>query len=660
MAFSRFEKRKQQVSSEKKETPTEPFVVSVNPYVSVRRALNLVARISSAQVSSRLRENSNEIIDILQKHDFFRFMDENRGHLLDFDLRNHFESEVFDMLVALDNESFGNVPRVKAVVAGGFNAGKSSFLNYVVGRKILPEAGVPATAVPAYLFCQKEAKSVCVFGENRSGAIVSLDEDILLHISHTDGADTAHQIATSLKRFIVEIPHSNYQSLMFIDAPGFGSLDSNNKVSTDDAVANSQLMSADFMVYLVQSPHGGVMIDDWERIDAFGERPVLLILTKNDLQTEDAAKDVFNATVSSAKKHPNVKGIVSMSVYDTGCFLSTCGKTLPDILNGFAKGISTGTEIDRCWRRVETLLKNEIEASQNTIEELSNKFKVAKESQNEVNKTNITKKDQIKDFIDLIRETLVDDINKSNLKVQALDKNLRDFFDKMLQTHKRFVKYYEDKILPADTLLAIINGMDSDLCSIYEEFKKSDSLPYGFYSDDNRMSFVKSIEAMASTYQEVLDKQYDDLNEVCVNLQHRMSEEKKFISLFTSIRNDLDIWLGRKVGKLVHIPYTVQQTPEVPNIFEAIMEMDAENLILALSKPTDLTTSYNEEGYSPLTYAASCGNIAALRMMLSLEFKGEYVPESVKDQKDRTMMECATQKGQDGVIRFLNKHYHSK
>lgn len=662
MAFERFKKPNQSGATQRQEKKmeTEPFIVSVNPYISVRRALNLMARISSAQASNRFNENSNEINDVLRKHDFYTFVKENRGHLLNPDLHTQLGNELFSLLIALDNESFGNKPRVKAVVAGGFSSGKSSFLNYLIGKSILPEAMVPSTAVPTFLFCQNDIDSVYVFGENKSGAVIDLDEDILQHISHSADNSTAHQIATSLNRFIVEVPHNDYQSMVFIDTPGFGNRDNSTTISTDDEIAEAQIRSADFMIYLVPSIGGGVKEEDWNRIDAYGERPILLVLTKNDLQTHEAALDVFNATISSAQKHKNVFCVVSMSVYEKESFISSYGTSVTDILNRIAKSISSGTEIGRCWERVAELLNAEIEASENAVKQLKAKFTEAKEHQNSVNKENIEQGSIIKKELAMLRETLIDDINKSDLKVNAQHNNLIEMYKRMVGIHKDFTTYYNNRWTSESSLLAIINDMCDALSYRCDEINKVADMAYGFYNEESRKAFMEFIEYLASSYQKDLEERDNNLDAECKNLQNRITEEKKFIELFTSIKKDLEVWLNRKIGELQHIPFNHSSKEDVPNIFTAIVEMDEEKLIQALSKPCDLTTNYNLEGYSPITFAAACGNVPALKLMLSLKSKGKSLTESVRDSEGRTMVEAATQRGQVGAIKYLTKHFSKR
>ena len=43
--------------------------------------------------------------------------------------------------------------------------------------------------------------------------------------------------------------------------------------------------------------------------------------------------------------------------------------------------------------------------------------------------------------------------------------------------------------------------------------------------------------------------------------------------------------------------------------------------------------------------------------MLSLKSKGKSLTDSVRDSAGRTMVEAATQRGQDGAIDYLTNHF---
>lgn len=603
MAFDKFKNQPPKPQKNPATETTKPFVVSVNPYISIKRALHLVARINAAKPSNRLHEYSAEVHDILSKCGYFDLVEEKRNHFYNRDLPYHLARALFNMFVALDNEAFGNEPRVKIVIAGGFNAGKSSFLNYITGHQILPVDMVPTTAVPTFVFCRKNSKDVSVFGENKSGAIVGLDAKVLEHISHASSSNTAKQIATSLNRFIVEIPHAGFENIVFIDTPGFGNRDSESKSSTDDQIADNQIKTADIMIYLVRSAQGSLTDDDWSRIRAFGDKPVLLILTKNDQHSVDAAREVFDATVSLAQKYPNIKCVMSMSTRNNTYF-STNNSMLYENVCNIARDIAKDTEIMRLWHEACKLLNAEIEASEREIVLLEQKFADKKNRQNKVHKDHLEVSNALDMFLSGLKLNLIDGINE------------------IAKTCPRTVANY--------------------ICDL-----------------NLRNTYVDAARDLVELYNNTAEQKYEDLGRECKELQELMSNERDMINIFAAVKKDVKTWLSNKISELRHISYPQIPKPKIPDIFDAIFEMDNEKLIVALSQPCDITTKYNVDGYSPLTFAAANGNIQALRLMLSLTSKtdGECPSEHVRDREKRSMFDAAKQRGQIATIHFLTNHY---
>lgn len=657
MEFGNLKRKSEPSEQVRRAVPSMPIVGSVNPYVSLKRSLRLISRISSAEISGRFAENRDEILDIFKKHNFIDFVNSNRAKLLDPDLYGHLELELYRLLIALDNESFGNSKRVKAVIAGGFSAGKSAFLNYIAGRKILPEATTPSTSVATYLFCQNDIGQSAVFCENKNGALVGLDEDLLRHIHHSSKSDTAIQIAATLNRFIVEIPHPDFQNVVFIDTPGFGNADSGRGLSMDDRTAKVHMAGADFMIYLVTSQKG-VMAEDWQHIDEFGDKPVLLVITKNDLNAP-SARSVFDLTVQSAKSHKNVKGVVSMSVKKPGFFLSTSNGALCEIINDIAGNIGSETEIERRAGVVVKLLDSEIEASTEHIKKIKGIFEQKKVRQNIANKESFDLSNKLNMSLDLLKETLLDDIDKSDKKVASLDHTLFELHEVMRYIHSDLTQYYSNRITSNGTLSGIICRMKSFLDNRLKEMAKVRKMSYGFCDSKKRKALLEDIRFLIRAYKKQLEDREKELDKECKELQDRIGEEQNIIRIFSDLRKDLKEWLVDKVGNLEHISFTPPPRAEAPDIFTAIHDMDEERIIDALYYPCDVSTKYNDDGFSPLTYAAFCGNIPALRLMQSFRSsKGDRIDINYRDRNNRTMLEAAGQKGHDSTMAFIVRNFN--
>lgn len=113
------------------DVPAKPFILKINPYVvSAQNALDLMAKICSAEPSDKAIMWVAEISHILDEFSFSNLVNNNRSLLsnptFDKDIVSLFDKKVF----AMENEALGNRSRVRIVVAALFSAGKSSLLNH--------------------------------------------------------------------------------------------------------------------------------------------------------------------------------------------------------------------------------------------------------------------------------------------------------------------------------------------------------------------------------------------------------------------------------------------------------------------------------------------------------------------------------------------------
>lgn len=659
MAFDRFEKRKKTHTAEKP-APTAPFVVCVNPYVSLQRSLELMARISSAQRSSQIKSNLREVEEILKESGLTDYLRENRKFLYNQDLELKLQREITSLLQALDNEDFGNIPRVKVVVAGSFNAGKSSFLNYLIGRNLLPEAHVPATAVPTFLFCRNHLQESRIYGENKSGAVLGLDENVLLHISHANESgttNTSKQIAATLERFIVEIPHKDFQNIVFIDTPGFGNKDSENAESGDDKVAADQMANAEVMIYLKASGSGGLSKEDWERIEKFGNKPVIIILTKNDLQEEQAAREVFDLVVDECKNHTNVSDVVSLSVQKQKVYFARSLKNLRSIVNDISLYAPRDTEIERIWKNIHSLLSHELQASEGSISALQDDFKKIKKAQNEVNKQMHILKAYYEGEKSKIDKTLLYDINNGIALKEETFSTLNNFYKCMDTLLLRLRNYYNARVTGNSTILDIIESFKRNMGIYNSKITELKATKWGYQDAEDRNLFVGMVDNLIKLAVNAEKEKYSGLEKEGKDIQERIKEEKQIIDIFLTAREKLSAWKNNKVMTLKPVEYTKVEKKPGPYIFDALKTFDHEMLINALSEPSDLTTSYNKDGYSPITYAASIGNLPALRFMLEQKSKGEKIKATDLDARNRTMAMAAQENNQTIIIDFINNFF---
>ncbi|GAA9672900.1 hypothetical protein HpVH120_12110 [Helicobacter pylori] len=177
-------------------------------------------------------------------------------------------------------------------VGGGFSAGKSTFLNHLLGLKLkLPEDNDPTTAIPTY--CLKGEREV-LMGRSQNGGVVELPDFSFDH-------ETLNAFGFDLKNImpfmILSSPTMPFKHLCFIDTPGY---DAPNQGYTgrDKQASKEYLKHAKHILWLISCERGGIESDDLEYLQELYEegKQVFIVLGKADRRTkgqlEKIAKEI--------------------------------------------------------------------------------------------------------------------------------------------------------------------------------------------------------------------------------------------------------------------------------------------------------------------------------------------------------------------------------
>ena len=144
----------------------------------------------------------------------------------------------------------------KRIIAlgGGFSSGKSSFLNSLMGKKILPQDINPSTSVPAYIV---NGNYTDVYGVNVFDSKIAMQINDVKSISHGFGEIRNEEeeviseevtLGHVLKSIFLSTPLQTYENIAFLDTPGYSKADTVSYSSkTDEKIARAQLNSS-FMV----------------------------------------------------------------------------------------------------------------------------------------------------------------------------------------------------------------------------------------------------------------------------------------------------------------------------------------------------------------------------------------------------------------------------
>lgn len=266
-----------------------------NPYLANESAgLSLVAKIVSSTPYGR--NKAYYTVDQLIDNELLSFS----GNL---ELSN--ELDLYNRLMSLSDRlripAKYHLLKNRAVVGlgGKFSAGKSEFINSVLGRQeLLPTAQTPTTSVPTYII-SGDADRVSAY--STKGAHISLDSDAVKAISH----DFQNTYGLGLAQYLsfITVSVSDFRpDLALLDTPGYNKSDSGLiEAYSDSEKAYSQLRSSDYLIWLIDAENGTLTEDDirfLRRLDL--KTKILIVINKCDLKSDSVSRTVAEQTRTAA------------------------------------------------------------------------------------------------------------------------------------------------------------------------------------------------------------------------------------------------------------------------------------------------------------------------------------------------------------------------
>lgn len=224
-----------------------------------------------------------------------------------FDFKHEFERfkefVLFDKLIGKNIVSLG----------GGFSSGKSSFLNSIMGKNILPSDINPSTSVPAYIV---NGKDTSVYGINTFGSRIELEINDVKAISHGFGSSEDDESEATLGHILdsifISTPDQKFKNIALIDTPGYSKADSSDySAKTDEKIARAQLNSSNYILWFIQADSGTITQEDINFLGTINKDiPKLIIVNKADKVTEDNLALI----VSKIRDTLDIKGISYVDV----------------------------------------------------------------------------------------------------------------------------------------------------------------------------------------------------------------------------------------------------------------------------------------------------------------------------------------------------------
>ncbi|OQY16518.1 MAG: hypothetical protein B6I36_10135 [Desulfobacteraceae bacterium 4572_35.1] len=190
---------------------------------------------------------------------------------------------------------FPELERHYTVAVGGmFSAGKSRFLNSILGSELLPTDTNPTISIPTYL-TQGPEDTVTVL--NKFHQRITSDESALQAICHSFHERFKVSFAHILRLIHVQRKNMKYPQITFLDTPGYSKSDSIDKsANTDENIAREHLRQADYLIWLIDIQNGTIPSEDMVFIRSLDfKRPILFVLNKADKKTKTEISQTLNA-----------------------------------------------------------------------------------------------------------------------------------------------------------------------------------------------------------------------------------------------------------------------------------------------------------------------------------------------------------------------------
>ncbi|WP_220955692.1 dynamin-like GTPase family protein [Helicobacter pylori] len=173
-------------------------------------------------------------------------------------------------------------------VGGGFSAGKSAFLNNLLGLKLkLPENINPTTAIPTY--CLKGKKEV-LMGFSQNGGMVELPH---LAFDHQFLESLGFNLKEIMPFMLLNVTSVPFEFLCFIDTPGYNP-GNQGYTGGDKEASKESLQHAKHILWLISCECGELHKDDLEYLQELYEegKQVFIVLSRADKRTKSQLEEV--------------------------------------------------------------------------------------------------------------------------------------------------------------------------------------------------------------------------------------------------------------------------------------------------------------------------------------------------------------------------------
>lgn len=185
-------------------------------------------------------------------------------------------------------------------IGGAFSAGKSSFLNGILGRKILSVEIDPTTSIPTYLIHGEQQKIKAVLKDSQQ---LDLSLEQFKNLTHHAEQDL-HELAENIDLILLNQPEQKWGNLAFLDTPGYSNHDDIEQGLCDAHIAKVQLNDAQYLIWLVSADQGVISQSDIEFLKTIrSDIPKLVVMSRADKKSPDDLTEIKKLTKYTLAQH---------------------------------------------------------------------------------------------------------------------------------------------------------------------------------------------------------------------------------------------------------------------------------------------------------------------------------------------------------------------